>query len=222
MMMTRSDVDEQKTYVFALVYIKPDKEQLFKAYQEEAGPLIRKHGGRMERVIKPVTLMRGQMELPDEIHVASFDSTDGFRAFGEDPEVHKILPMRGEALNKLITIPAHLIKFPYQAGLDDDTFVVALVYLKTGFESRFKEYQDQACDLLPDLGIRFERMLVPFHMVGDGISMPSEIHVAHMNSPEAMQKMANDSRMKELFPIRDEALDNLIFIVGHSKNGRPR
>jgi hypothetical protein len=72
--------------VVAVVDVPPGGVAAFRLYEGEVLPLLRRHGGRVER----------RLSTPDgttEVHVLSFVSEEGYRAYLGDPERarHRVL-----------------------------------------------------------------------------------------------------------------------------------
>ena len=67
----------ERVYFTVLIYLKPGKEALFHKYERQAARVMERHNGRFEQIIKPTTVS-GDLPLPDEIHILSFATADGF------------------------------------------------------------------------------------------------------------------------------------------------
>ncbi|WP_298423590.1 hypothetical protein [uncultured Kordia sp.] len=204
----------------ALVYLKDGQEAKFEEYKKRGGALLEKYGGKIERIIKPKMLAKGNIALPDEIHFASYPSIEVFNKFNEDKEFQKIREEYAMPAIKDISIFTSKntdFKFTRETGDKTKTYGVALVYFKEGekYEKQFAEYHDDACKIIPEFGAHFERFIAPFQAKGT-LAQPNEIHRFYFDSPEGMKQMGIDKRMQALFPKRDESLRNLIFILGEA------
>ncbi|WP_420574167.1 hypothetical protein [Kordia sp.] len=204
----------------ALVYLKDGQEAKFEEYKKRGGALLEKYGGKIERIIKPKMLAKGDIELPDEIHFASYPSIEVFNQFNEDKDFQNIRNEYAMPAIKDISIFTSKntdFKFNRETGDKTKTYGVALVYFKEGkkYEQQFAEYHDDACKIIPEFGAHFERFIAPFQAKGT-LAKPNEIHRFYFDSPEGMQQMGTDKRMQALFPKRDESLSNLIFILGEA------
>lgn len=202
----------------ALVYLKEGETERFEEYKRKGGAILEKYGGKIERIIKPTMLAKGDIELPDEIHFASYPSIEVFKKFNEDPEFIKIREQYAMPAIKSISIfPSKNTDFEFKKEKGDlnKTFGVALVYIKEGkkYQDQFDNYHDKACEIIPEFGAHFERFIAPFDSKGT-VEKPTEIHRFYFDSPEGMQHMGTDERMQKLFPQRDESLSNLIFFIG--------
>lgn len=209
--------NQDKLYLVALVYIKPGMEAQFEKYKEKARPIVRRHGGHFERLIQPTMLAKGDLKLPSEIHIAYFDNPAGFETLSADHEYQKLVPLREAALENAIFFPSRVSDFEFKREVGDSTksFGVALINYKEGaqYKSQFAAYHQKACEIMPEFGAHFERFLDPVKVIGD-LKKPDEIHVFYFDSPEGLKQMGSDPRMQQLFPLRDEALSELNFVIG--------
>ncbi len=212
--------EQPAIYVTGLIYLKPGKEDLFTKYRSRASALLEKYDSRLERVIRPLQLAQGNIDLPNEIHFAVFKNEESMKAINEDPEYIKLVEeYRTPSVEKMEIILSKPSDFQFtrEIGDHDKTYGVALVYLKEGrkFHKQFEEYHNEACKIIPEFGTHFERFLVPFDAKGQ-MQQPSEVHRFYFDSQEGMKQMVSDARMQQLFPKRDESLSNLIFIIGQA------
>lgn len=202
----------------ALIYLKDGEEARFEEYKKKGGAILKQYGGKIERIIKPTMLAKGEIELPNEIHFASYPSIDAFNDFNKDEEFIKI---RNEyALPALKNISVFTSKntdfeFKKETGDTSKTYGVALLYFNNGKESLFEEYHEGACEIMPEFGAHFERFIAPFEYKGS-VEMPNEIHRFYFDSMDGLQQMGTDERMQALFPKRDASLSNLLFFIGEA------
>lgn len=204
----------------ALMYIKEGEEQRFEEYKKKGGAILEKYGGKIERVIKPTMLAEGELDMPSEIHFATYPSLEVFNQFNEDPEFIKI---RDEyaipALEDISIFTSRNTDFEFEKETGDKskTFGVALIYFDEREEAmkEFEEYHDEVCEIMPEFGTHFERFIAPFQSKGT-VEQPDEIHRFYFDSMEGLQQMGTDERMKALFPKRDASLKNLYFFIGEA------
>lgn len=204
----------------ALMYLKDGEEERFETYKSKGGAILEQYGGKIERIIKPKMLAKGDIELPDEIHFATYPSLKVFNKFNEDPEFIKI---RNEyAIPALKDISVFTSKntdfeFKKETGDKTKTYGVALIYFNEGkkYVKQFEEYHNDACAIMPEFGAHFERFIAPFQSKGK-IEKPDEIHRFYFDSMNGLQHMGTDKRMQALFPKRDDALKNLYFFIGEA------
>lgn len=93
----------QRIYFTNLIYLQDGQEGLFQEYERRALPIIFKYGGRFENIIKP-TKVTGNLSLPDEIHILSFETEADFQRYRQDPESQKIAPLRHKSVKEAIII----------------------------------------------------------------------------------------------------------------------
>ena len=202
-------------------YLKKDSKSNFEKFRNRAHVILEQYGGRIERIIKP-NQVKGELELPDEIHFAYYPSVEAKEKFDTDPDFLKLKKEYAatsiEKMFGFITNENPNLDFYREHGDTTKTFAIALVYLKEGKESykQFANYQQEVSTILPEFGIHFERFLIPFAAANDAIKQPNEIHRVYFDIPDSLQKMNEDSRMQALFPKRDESLENLVFIIGEA------
>jgi uncharacterized protein (DUF1330 family) len=212
--------EKDKIYATALIYIKKDQESKFEEYRAKAGAILERHNARLEKVIKPTMLAQGSMQLPDEIHFVVFDTKESMEAVNNDPDYKKIIKeLRTPSVEKLIVIPSKLsdFKFTREIGDKSKAYGIALLNYNKGkkYEKLFENYHNQVCEIMPEFGTHFERFLIPTGIKGD-FKQPDEIHRFYFDSMEGLQQMGSDPRMLKLFPLRDESLSNLNFIIGEA------
>lgn len=202
----------------ALMYLKDGEKARFEEYKKKGGAILKQYGGKIERIIKPTMLAQGEMEIPDEIHFATYPNIETFNKFNADPEFIKI---RDEyAIPALKDISVFTCKntdfeFKKETGDKSKTYGVALIYFNEGKEKQFAEYHDAACEIMPEFGTHFERFIAPFQSKGS-LEMPNEIHRFYFDSMDGLQQMGTDERMQILFPKRDASLSNLYFFIGEA------
>ncbi|WP_282080633.1 hypothetical protein [Aquimarina algiphila] len=204
----------------ALVYLKDGQEEKFEEYKRRGAAILEQYGGKIERIIKPKMLAKGDVELPDEIHFASYPSIEVFNKFNQDEEfmkVRKEFAMPSIKDISIFTSKNTDFKFKKETGDKTKTYGIALVYFKEGekYRKQFGEYHDEACKIIPEFGTHFERFIAPFESKGI-VEKPDEIHRFYFDSPEGMKQMGTDQRMQALFPKRDASLSNLIFFIGEA------
>ncbi|TYA71395.1 DUF1330 domain-containing protein [Seonamhaeicola marinus] len=204
----------------ALIYLKESEKARFEEYKKKGGAILEKYGGKIERIIQPKMLAKGNLELPDEIHFASYPSIEVFNKFNEDPEFVKIRNEYAVPAIKDISIFTSRntdFEFKKETGDKTKTYGVALIYFNNGqkYAKLFEEYHDKVCTIMPEFGTHFERFIAPFQSKGN-IKQPDEIHRFYFDSMEGLQEMETDERMKSLFPKRDASLKNLYFFIGEA------
>ncbi|MEW2921447.1 hypothetical protein AB1A65_08265 [Muricauda sp. ANG21] len=216
----KMEIKNQEIVNVALMYIKDSEEARFEEYKKKGGAILNKYGGKIERIIKPKMLAEGELEMPDEIHFATYPSIEVFNKFNEDPEFIKI---RNEyaipALEDITIFTSRNTNFEFkkETGDKSKTYGVALIYFDEKEEAvkQFEEYHNEVCAIMPEFGAHFERFIAPFQSKGN-VEQPDEIHRFYFDSMEGLQQMGGDKRMQALFPKRDAALKKLYFFIGEA------
>ncbi len=90
----------------ALVYLHPGQQDALRRYENLALPVFRRHGGRFERILRPVREAGGQpdQDEPDEVHLLRFDTAEGLDAVRLDPEMAALGPVRREIVRKAVLV----------------------------------------------------------------------------------------------------------------------
>ena len=97
-LMTRSD-RTQAIVLLVELFIHPGRAAEFRRFETEAARIMRRHGGQIDRVIRPTGRAAGD-PLPHEIHVVSFPSAAGFDRYRSDPELAALAPLRESAITR--------------------------------------------------------------------------------------------------------------------------
>jgi uncharacterized protein (DUF1330 family) len=99
-------MSEDRLYAVRLLWVRdPD---LFAEYQEQAKPILAKHGVHIERWLVTEAIDGDGLEKPDEIVVSWFASAAAKGAFESDPDFKKVAEVRDKAV-KLVTITARSV-----------------------------------------------------------------------------------------------------------------
>jgi hypothetical protein len=95
-------------YLTQLVYLNPGKGAAFDAFEAVAIPLTSKYGGRVLLRLKPDAscVVQAGIEVPDELHVVSFNSEKDLEAFMRDPQRQQVLHLKDESVRRSILLTA--------------------------------------------------------------------------------------------------------------------
>ena len=94
---------QEKLYAVRLLWVRDP--EMFAEYQEQAKPIIAKHGVNIERWLVTQDIDDDAMERPDEIVITWFENAAAKDAFENDPAFQKVAKIRDKAV-KLVTITA--------------------------------------------------------------------------------------------------------------------
>ena len=83
--------------VVVSLFIHPGQEIRFRQYETEAVRIMRRYGGQVERVIRPLVAAPA-VPLPHEIHIISFPSIERFEAYRADTDLAELAPLRQSAI----------------------------------------------------------------------------------------------------------------------------
>ncbi len=92
---------EDRLYAVRLLWVRDPK--LFAEYQEQAKPILAKHGVHIERWLVTEAMEGDGLEKPDEIVVTWFTDGAARDAFENDPEFKTVAEIRDRAVD-LVTI----------------------------------------------------------------------------------------------------------------------
>lgn len=84
-----------------LITVRPGQLNALRAYERAVGPVMARHGGRLERVLQPVS---GDAAEFDEVHLLAFDDEHGFAAFRADPDRAAYDQLREAAVERAIVL----------------------------------------------------------------------------------------------------------------------
>ncbi|MGD2181223.1 hypothetical protein [Lusitaniella coriacea] len=87
-----------------LLYVKSGKFEQFQAYETQAAQVMEDYGGKIDRVIRPVSMAGEKFPLPDEIHLVSFPCERDFERYKLDPRMSELKSLRQEAIANTIVI----------------------------------------------------------------------------------------------------------------------
>ena len=96
-------MSEEKLYAVRLLWVQDP--EMFVEYQEQAKPVLAKHGVHVERWLVTQDIDGNEIEKPDVIVVTWFESAAAKEAFENDPEFKKLEEIRDQAV-KLVIITA--------------------------------------------------------------------------------------------------------------------
>ena len=84
--------------VVVRLFVRPGRETDFRRFETEAARIMARHGGRLERAIRPTATAPADAPLPDEIHVVSFPSAEALAAYRADAELAGLAALRESAI----------------------------------------------------------------------------------------------------------------------------
>lgn len=212
--MSRSiEFRPDKMYEFAMLRVKPEKQQQLMQYFGTVFPMARKYGVRPMVSFIPVNTFAGDVR-PSMFFVNEWPSEEAFRNFVSDREVKKHFPVRDDALEQLINTHTRVPQ-PVKVSLKEGDIVeFAALWIKPGKGGQLNEYFGQAMPVAMKYGLK---PLSPFQPIGAyaGDFMPQMMSLNQWPSMEAFRKFIKDPQLGKLIPKRDDALTRMVVI--HSK-----
>ena len=88
---------ERGIVLLVSLYVHPGREADFRRFETAAARIMARHGGAIERVIRPVAAPGGP-PAPHEIHVVTFPGREAFDAYRGDPELAGLAALRAAAI----------------------------------------------------------------------------------------------------------------------------
>ena len=95
--MSEPSVVAAPIVLIVALYVHPGRENEFRQFETMAAGIMRKHGGVIERVIRPDLAPSGTA-IPHEIHVVTFPSMGAFAAYRSDLELAALASLRELAI----------------------------------------------------------------------------------------------------------------------------
>lgn len=80
--------------------VRDGKTREFQEFERAAAKIMRKHGGRIERVMRPESSTMTGAAIPSEIHWVTFPDQEAFDAYRADPELAALAPKREAAIER--------------------------------------------------------------------------------------------------------------------------
>ena len=80
----------------AILTVRKDAIEKFRAFEAHAAEVMKKHGGRIERTV--VVLPEGSPDVLKEIHVITFPSEQAFAAYRKDEHLSQFAGMRDQSI----------------------------------------------------------------------------------------------------------------------------
>src|SRR5688500_11035668 len=80
----------------AILTVRRDAIDKFRAFEAHAAEVMKKHGGKLERTV--VVFPDGSPELIREIHVVTFPSENAFAAYRKDERLAKFAHLREQSV----------------------------------------------------------------------------------------------------------------------------
>jgi len=99
--------------LIVLLYIDSEHRNDYERFETEASRIMMRHGGRIERRMATSELPGSGDDVPDEVHLVTFPSQDGFEAYRLDPELAPLAGLRARAIRHTVIWQSHdLPRFP--------------------------------------------------------------------------------------------------------------
>jgi uncharacterized protein (DUF1330 family) len=92
-------------------------------------------------------------------------------------------------------------------------YLTVLLYLKTGQQDQFHEYERLVKPLIERYGGRFEHVLKPTQVMGS-LPRPDEVHLLSFPSEEHFQQYRDDPNLSSLASLRAGSVAETIIISG--------
>lgn len=91
-------------YITQLIYIIPGQEKIFNEFEALAIPVIAKYEGKLLLRTKPGEVIDASIEVPYEIHLVSFPSSEHFERFKQDEGRKAFLHLKEASVRSVLMI----------------------------------------------------------------------------------------------------------------------
>lgn len=202
-----------KMYEFALLTVKPGKQQQLMEYFGTAFPLAMKHGVRPVVSFAPIATFAGDVR-PSMFFINEWPSEEAFQSFVSDPEFKKNVHRRDDALEQLINTHARVDQPVTTSLKEGDVVEFAALWIKPGKGDQLKRYFGRAMPIATKYGLK---PLSPFQPISSyaGDFVPHMMALNQWPSMEVFQRFVKDPALTPLLPARDGALSQMVVI--HSR-----
>ncbi|MEW6130094.1 MAG: DUF1330 domain-containing protein [Acidobacteriota bacterium] len=202
-----------KMYEFAMLRVKPEKQQQLMRYFGRVFPLAIKYGVRPVVSFIPESTFAGDVH-PSLFFVNEWPSEEAFRNFVNDAEVKSHFSERDDALEQLINTHTRVQQSVSVSLKEGDVVELAALWIKPGKANQLSEYFEQAMPVAMKYGVK---PLAHFQPIGTyaGDFMPQVMALNQWPSMKAFQQFVKDPQLGKMIPQRDDALSRMVVI--HSK-----
>ncbi len=100
----------ERQYYLVLIHHALGKEAKLKSYENEIKPVLERHGGRFEFILRPGPI--ADMNLGQEIHLVSFADTQGMHNYSNDPDTHTLRKLREGVVERVSIV--HVSHLPLE------------------------------------------------------------------------------------------------------------
>ena len=91
------------------LWLRGDNVVAFEDFERRASSLLARHGGRIERVIRPLWTV-GDADTPFEIHIVSFAEQQGYTDYRADPDVRRLAEERERIISRTSVVAGSDVK----------------------------------------------------------------------------------------------------------------
>lgn len=202
-----------KMYEFAMLRVKPEKQQQLMQYFGTVFPMALKYGVRPVVSLIPLNTFAGDVH-PSLFFVNEWPGEEAFQEFVNDPEVKRLFPVRDDALEQLINTHTRVPQSVTVSLKEGDIVEFAALWIKPGKGGQLQEYFGQAMPVAMKYGVK---PISAFQPIGAyaGDFVPQMMALNQWPSMEAFQKFIMDPQLGRMTPQRDDALSRMVVI--HSK-----
>ena len=86
--------------ILAMLYAGADGLDGLRAFERQAIPILREHGGTLVRAFEPEAAGTG--DTPHEIHLLEFPSSEAFAAYRSDPRLAALSELRERGISRTV------------------------------------------------------------------------------------------------------------------------
>jgi uncharacterized protein (DUF1330 family) len=95
-------------------------------------------------------------------------------------------------------------------------YITQLVYIKTGQESKFHEFEQIAIPIISKYNGRLLIRIRPDNhsIIEKSIDKPYEIHIVEFDSEESFEKFTKDEERKKYLHLKDQSIKDVVLLKG--------
>ncbi|MCP4608972.1 MAG: DUF1330 domain-containing protein [Planctomycetes bacterium] len=198
-------MSDKKVLLLTLALPNPDEKEALQQYQQGAGPLFAKHGGKGLGKIAIAENFVGDNPAAF-LGIAEFPSAKAVKGLFSSEDYQKLVPARDKglkALNLYISQPDQVVP-----SLEGDNKSLLITMAAPANMEALQQYQQGAGPLsAKHSGKGLGKIAIAENFVGDNPA--AFLSIAEFPSNQAIKDFFNDEAYQPLIPMREKALSSL-------------
>ena len=204
-------MSEKTVLLLILALPSPDDKEALQQYQQGAGPLSAKHGGKVLGKIAIAENFVGENPAAF-LSIAEFPSAEEVKRLLGSEDYQKLVPARDKALKSLnlyISQPGQVVP-----SLEADNRSLLITMAAPADMEALQQYQQGAGPLSAKHGGKvLGKIAIAENFVGENPA--AFLSIAEFPSDQAIKDFFNDEAYQSLIPLREKALSSLnLYLAG--------